>query len=1579
MTKQFAAAGLIAGLISFSFIINRAPEKNNSGRNNRIELNSAVTNEKQLSDQKNQTVGINLSTSQPALLNEFVPDSRERVVGFINEEAQISGEVIKVWVNDFVDENSTVLLEYDLFGVSDFSSVCKSVNDQLSTGGCFVKKNEEWTSQSELINPKEIRQGMNIIRFNISQDAKFHYRIKNVRLTVNAGTAERNIFINQSKPEYYNGKFAYIQGFTAGNGSENATIRIDGKTIMSNNGVFEGVVERTDKEGCGSWSTWIEAEYADGEKLRKEIRFEESVDCDYIFPLNVQNPTTYSACMPGSRIEFRHDGVVLSGIENTINAPTTISATTLRNQDIAPMNEGLVNVTGFGKGYRLLPHSSKFNQNLTIRLKYDSAQIPAGYSPEDIFTFYYNEETGSWEALERDSVDTENQEIISYTNHFTDFINGVIKAPEMPEVQAYTPTSIKDLKAADPLAGVQLINAPTANNMGTATTGLPIEVPAGRAGMQPQLSIQYSSAGGNSWMGLGWNIQVPEISVETRWGVPRYDATNETESYLYAGEELTPQVQRSNYVARGTATEKQFYPRVEGAFNKIVRHGTSPSNYYWTVTDKSGTVYYFGETAESRVSTSAGIARWELCRIEDVNGNSVIYQYETKTWSSPGTIADGGKQIYLKKIIYTGVSVFQTGKYWVDFILEDPATVLREDIQVSYRYGFKEVTGHRLSNVVVNSNWGEVSRYVMTYTTGEFGKSLLTQINHFVGGSSSTVEKKYNFEYFSINERDPFFNSIPDTIALPDDDLKPGTLFGNPTAIGNSKSWSLGGGLGGGIGIGHKVISKNNSINLSYGYDETWTKSHSALVDINGDGLPDKLFRDGDDVYYHKMEINTAGEIVFNSTATPITSLTNIGKDRSRTNSTGLSLHAGLSESVAVNIAGGYSRTKSISKAYFSDANSDGLIDFIEDGVVYYNSLVNGVPVFTSSQSQEIILGECDTIFLSNGVDENMFEDEEEDPIFNKKTDVVRMWVAPYSGAVVVGNSLHYGFNPANNAGNVSEWIKFSIEHNNSIVLIDSINTQNTGNLPVSANIQNVQKGDKIFFRLFDRDNVNLNEVYWQCSAYYSAQDTLRKDADNKKVFKFESNLDYTTTGKSLLEMPFDGQIRIQGSISAPALSDTVRFQIKKNDVIIKEKVFLDNVSISYSLDTIINIDSLDKLQFFLYSTTQVEWSAVSSPFEVSYTVVNTTPPFTPDPTTENGTIRYNPIIEYSLFPNDYKPSVPYYFGTEKYYPTIHLVFSDNTASGQLSFSIKWPHDILKEYKYTISQGNTEVFLTGPSFNSDINKQLFFDIYTTDTTLAKKIISAQVMVGEYTYEAGVHTVFMDSAVIFGNLNRDWGQFTYSPEIQALPIDPLLLTMANVNDNLDDAFASLSSTPVPGNFSQNNITTGIQDIENLLSSNGITSPLDEVFGYMYLDMEDETWKGLRGKCLVDEFKMNTESLFESIIPDWSEAEPADPLNPGNVYENETLSPEDLTEITYSPYPVVVPGTIVRAVNRITKSDNYSLSVSAGPTILSAGLNGSISTSDQVSDFMDMNGDGFPDVLSSSKIQYTTPYRDFEASA
>src|SRR5215467_13997150 len=98
-----------------------------------------------------------------------------------------------------------------------------------------------------------------------------------------------------------------------------------------------------------------------------------------------------------------------------------------------------------------------------------------------------------------------------------------------------SPNSLKNIKAADPAAGVELMAPPEPNSRGTANMSYPIEVPPGRRGMQPHLAITYDSSGGNGWLGVGWDLKTSCIEVDTRFSVPHYDGT---ERYLLDGQEL---------------------------------------------------------------------------------------------------------------------------------------------------------------------------------------------------------------------------------------------------------------------------------------------------------------------------------------------------------------------------------------------------------------------------------------------------------------------------------------------------------------------------------------------------------------------------------------------------------------------------------------------------------------------------------------------------------------------------------------------------------------------------------------------------------------------------------------------------------------------------------------------------------------------------------------------------------------------------------------------------------------------------------------------------------------------------------
>ena len=408
----------------------------------------------------------------------------------------------------------------------------------------------------------------------------------------------------------------------------------------------------------------------------------------------------------------------------------------------------MINMTASTGGYRLLPGGEHFSPYAELRITYDPERLPQGYTPDDIYTSFYDTSSLAWVRLERVEVDTINHEIVSLTTHFTDFINELLKAPEMPETQAFVPTVMSDLEAVSPMEGLTMIQPPAANNNGTANLTYPLVIPAGRGGMQPNLALTYSSSGGNGWLGVGWDIPIPAITLDTRWGVPRYDTTYETEIYLLNGEQLVakdstggvfPLPHRTNNRTGRLPDGSQFFARTGDAHDSIVRHGDSPKDYWWEVVDRNGITHYYGHYFDSSrnevpilslvkdtntiiVDSSNGsshfymitprdttllvsrhfpttiydgnnnIAKWVLTESRDMYGNTIRYYYDRATVRNRGAV---GKQLYIDSISYTGYNETD-GYYTIVFCRTGNNT---PDIPISCNLGFKETSDQLLNNV----------------------------------------------------------------------------------------------------------------------------------------------------------------------------------------------------------------------------------------------------------------------------------------------------------------------------------------------------------------------------------------------------------------------------------------------------------------------------------------------------------------------------------------------------------------------------------------------------------------------------------------------------------------------------------------------------------------------------------------------------------------------------------------------------------------------------------------------------------------------------------------------------------------
>ncbi|MFA5060642.1 MAG: LamG-like jellyroll fold domain-containing protein [Candidatus Omnitrophota bacterium] len=260
---------------------------------------------------------------------------------------------------------------------------------------------------------------------------------------------------------------------------------------------------------------------------------------------------------------------------------------------------------------------------------------------------------------------------------------------------------------------------------GTATISIPIEVPAGRAGIQPSINLLYNSSSPNGILGMGWILELGNIQRSTKKGPPKYDSAD-TFILVQAGsaQELVFDASAGFYRSKN-----------EGAFMKIEQ-----ISGYWKVTDKKGTKYYFGQTAQARQSdpnNSNRVFKWCLSRVEDLLGNYMDISYFSDE-----------NQIYPDEIIYTGNTQGLSPFARVQFHYGD-----RADEMTSFISRFRVKTRRKLSSVDVFAEENLQRQYQFDYSfDNQLNRSRLNTVTQYASdGATALPQTTFSYSGSSVN------------------------------------------------------------------------------------------------------------------------------------------------------------------------------------------------------------------------------------------------------------------------------------------------------------------------------------------------------------------------------------------------------------------------------------------------------------------------------------------------------------------------------------------------------------------------------------------------------------------------------------------------------------------------------------------------------------------------------------------------------------------------------------------------------------------------------------------------------------
>ena len=460
---------------------------------------------------------------------------------------------------------------------------------------------------------------------------------------------------------------------------------------------------------------------------------------------------------------------------------------------------------------------------------------------------------------------------------------------------------------------------------GAATYAIPIWVPPGPRGIQPDLALSYNSQSGDGTMGPGWNLAgLQAISrcnkTYAQDTTPAPVALVTTDGYCLNGNRL--RLTSGTYGVAGSTYQTEI-----ANFSNVTANGAAgngPASF--TVLGKDGLTYEYGNTTDSRITPSSTVAtpyQWLLNKVRDRNGNNYIVTYGTGAAGSVGigvpvsisyTPASSGSSTYNYSVAFAyGTRVSQVPS------TNDPAIV-------GYVSGTAVVNTNLLLSVSVTSASSGSSVLVRKYTLA-YGaaptttRARLTTITE-CGGSAGTdclSPTSITYQNGTIGVSGTATNALSSSGSrlsarydlnadgVPDVVYQNGTTtyvsfgsvtgYGTPVAVGSAL---LGIVLVGNVTGGDRdgiltVVGGNWSYYLWNGSSFVATPTGIAydtatygyqLADINGDGLPDLVDLDivqnpttlkyAAKIYTRLNTTGAGGAAAFSSTVTTAYSYANV-------------------------------------------------------------------------------------------------------------------------------------------------------------------------------------------------------------------------------------------------------------------------------------------------------------------------------------------------------------------------------------------------------------------------------------------------------------------------------------------------------------------------------------------------------------------------------------------------------------------------------------------------------------------------------------------------------------------------------
>ncbi len=259
---------------------------------------------------------------------------------------------------------------------------------------------------------------------------------------------------------------------------------------------------------------------------------------------------------------------------------------------------------------------------------------------------------------------------------------------------------------------------------GAAGYRIPIEVPPGRAGMEPELALAYGSRSGNGIAGVGWGLSGSSAIHRCPRTVAHEGASAPVS--LGQGDRLCLDGARLVAVAGETGEYASEYRTEIDPFDRITLRGGTMQQWtsWFEVEHKSGRISHY---LPLRKNVGLAPDTWVLARAFDRAGDCVAYEY-ARFGSARAPASE--EEWVLSSVKYTGWSPNrETCDAGGDGRRVTFTYAPRPDARRTYQAGAPTIASARLQAIVTHVGATPVRRYELSHrSSAATGRSLLTGV-----------------------------------------------------------------------------------------------------------------------------------------------------------------------------------------------------------------------------------------------------------------------------------------------------------------------------------------------------------------------------------------------------------------------------------------------------------------------------------------------------------------------------------------------------------------------------------------------------------------------------------------------------------------------------------------------------------------------------------------------------------------------------------------------------------------------------------------------------------------------------------